>query len=436
MSDLPPGWEWATLGEVAGYLNGRGFKKSEWSKQGRPIIRIQNLTGSGSEYNYYNGELEDRHVVRRGDLLVAWAATLGVHVWDKEHEGALNQHIFKVVPWIDKNYLRYALEHALVELREKTHGSGMVHITKSKFEKTSIPVPPLDEQRRIVDALDDHFSRINAADRTLRESRVRLVSLEKRYIDHIFGVVASEQCWPVTSVEGLAAEMPRAITDGPFGSNLASRHYTTSGALVVRLQNIGDGHFRSAEAFVGLEHYETLKSHNVQEGDVVIASLGDDLPRAAEVPALGAPAIVKADCIRVRLRPGVEPAWVELCCRAGVTKRWARSQLHGVGRQRLGMKGIRAIPVPLPEEDVRHQVLAEVRELFDYTSRVKSSLSLATKKSQALKTRLLNEALHGLLVDQDSSDEPASELLSRIARRHGAKKVGPARGANRKGPVL
>ncbi len=63
MSDLPPGWARSTLGEIGKYLNGRGFKKSEWRESGRPIIRIQNLTGSGSHFNYFDGEPEEHYVV-------------------------------------------------------------------------------------------------------------------------------------------------------------------------------------------------------------------------------------------------------------------------------------------------------------------------------------------------------------------------------------
>ncbi len=56
--------------------------------------------------------------------------------------------------------------------------------------------------------------------------------------------------WPVVSLNDLQADEPRAITDGPFGSNLASRHYTDQGPRVVRLQNIGDGRFVEGEAHI------------------------------------------------------------------------------------------------------------------------------------------------------------------------------------------
>lgn len=88
-------WEDTTLGKLGRYINGRAFKTSEWSKAGRPIIRIQDLTGSNRNPNYYNGQIEDRYIVRPGDLLISWSATLGAYIWDGP-EAVLNQHIFKV----------------------------------------------------------------------------------------------------------------------------------------------------------------------------------------------------------------------------------------------------------------------------------------------------------------------------------------------------
>src|ERR1019366_5130751 len=53
--------------------------------------------------------------------------------------------------------------------------------------------------------------------------------------------------WTLASLEELAAPSPRSITDGPFGSNLKTEHYTDTGPRVVRLQNIGDGKFQNQQ---------------------------------------------------------------------------------------------------------------------------------------------------------------------------------------------
>lgn len=182
--------------------------------------------------------------------------------------------------------------------------------------------------------------------------------------------------WPVVTLNDLQANEPRAITDGPFGSNLASRHYTESGPRVVRLQNIGDGQFIDERAHISEEHFESLRAHEVRAGDLLVASLGEVLPRACLAPPDLGPAIVKADCIRVRLGDAVDPRWVLYALQSPEVRRWADEHRHGVGRPRLGLKAIRQIPIPLPELEEQHRI---VDLLEDHLSRLDAAEALVRK---------------------------------------------------------
>ncbi len=404
MTGIPPGWESTTLGALGRYLNGRAFKKNEWSTRGRPIIRIQNLTGSGASYNYFEGDVEERYVARPGDLLVSWAATLGAYIWSGP-EAVVNQHIFKVESNIDRRFHKYLIDYKLGDLMEHSHGSGMVHITRGRFDALPVAVPPLEEQQRIVTILDDHLSRLDAAEELMRTSQRRLNVMDRAVIDDVMVRRAEESGWPVVSLGELVGDK-RTMTDGPFGSHLTSAHYSAAGAQVVRLQNIGDGQYKEAAAFIPLDHYSSLEKHNVVEGDVVVASLGDNLPRAAVVPDLGGPAIVKADCIRVRLPEQVEAQWVVLACRSSRAKHWARDRLHGVGRQRLGLGGIRDIPVPFPPSPaVRRSALEWMCDQLDNSILLRSDLDQELKRAEALRRSLLAAAFAGELTSGYEPEE-------------------------------
>lgn len=153
-----------TLGDVATYINGRAFKPQEWETSGRPIIRIQNLTNSTQECNRTTKQFEEKYRISDGDLLFAWSASLGAHIWHGE-DGWLNQHIFKVIPneSIDKIYLYYYLLYVVDQLYAKTHGSGMVHITLKPFKSTRIMLPELNEQRRVVGKIESLFAKLDEA---------------------------------------------------------------------------------------------------------------------------------------------------------------------------------------------------------------------------------------------------------------------------------
>jgi len=168
--------------------------------------------------------------------------------------------------------------------------------------------------------------------------------------------------WEWATLQDLAAPEPRAITDGPFGSNLKSSHYVDSGPRVIRLQNIGFGEFIDEEAHIADEHFESLRDHEARPGDLVVASLGQDLPRACLVPPHLGPAIVKADCIRVRLHPGLDGRYVSYALQRPELRHAVADQIHGVGRPRLGMAGIKQLSVPVVPRAEQERIVAAIEE--------------------------------------------------------------------------
>ena len=140
-----------TLGEVGTYINGYAFKPSDWGTSGLPIIRIQNLTNQNTIPNYFDGPYNSKFEVNKGDILIAWSGSLGIHVWQK-NKALLNQHIFRVEfnkCEIDKMYFYYAVKYNIHKMLHLTHGATMRHIIKSDFEKIVIPYPSLVVQAKI-----------------------------------------------------------------------------------------------------------------------------------------------------------------------------------------------------------------------------------------------------------------------------------------------
>ena len=160
---MPEGWTILKVGNVAEYINGRAFKPEEWEQTGLPIIRIQNLNDPNAYYNRTKNEYEEKYLIKKGDLLFAWAASLGTYIW-KGDDAWLNQHIFKVVPYpfMDKKYLYYAFHAMITEFYRKSHGSGMIHITRKQFEEITLWLPPLAEQYRIVQYLQQVFEKLDS----------------------------------------------------------------------------------------------------------------------------------------------------------------------------------------------------------------------------------------------------------------------------------
>lgn len=170
------------------------------------------------------------------------------------------------------------------------------------------------------------------------------------------------------------------MVDGPFGSNLKTEHYTETGPRVVRLQNIGDGEFLDAEAHISQEHFDSLRKHNVLPGDVLIASLGETLPRACVAPAWLGDAIVKADCLRVRPAPGVDPRFVAAVLNSPDIRSKVSAQIQGVGRPRVNLSTLRSLEVPVPPEKEQCRIVEELQRRMSRVDRAMESLRTSLSK--------------------------------------------------------
>ena len=228
---MKQGWEIKKLGEIATYVNGYAFKPEHWGESGVPIIRIQNLNNPNAEYNYCDADIPEKFVVKDGDILISWSASLGVYEWNRG-KAYLNQHIFKVVfnrVDINKYFLKYAVNAKLNDMLKDAHGATMKHIVKGDFDNTIIPYPPREEQERIVAELDCLSGVIEKKKQQLKE----LDALAESIFYTMFGdPITNEKGWEVKKLEDIATSQI-GITYKP--ENVSDNN---EGTIVLRSSNI------------------------------------------------------------------------------------------------------------------------------------------------------------------------------------------------------
>lgn len=181
---LPERWASVRLGHALHLVNGRAFKPVEWSKNGLPIIRIQNLNKLDAPFNHCDLEIPERFHVQSGDLLISWSGTpgtsFGAHIWDRGH-GLLNQHIFRAELVADvfiPAFLKLAVNSRLLDMIGQAHGGvGLQHITKPKLERLVLPLPPISEQEAIVAKVDEASQTCDDL-----EQQLRLIETHRRQL--------------------------------------------------------------------------------------------------------------------------------------------------------------------------------------------------------------------------------------------------------------
>lgn len=154
---LPKGWANVPLCDLVRVLNGRAYSKQELLNSGTPVLRVGNLFTSDKWY-YSNLELEEDKYCDNGDLLYAWSASFGPFIWSGE-KVIYHYHIWKLDLFssmdLNKHYLYTYLLEKTHEIKAAGHGISMAHMTKERFEQLSVPLPPIEEQSRIVAKVDE-----------------------------------------------------------------------------------------------------------------------------------------------------------------------------------------------------------------------------------------------------------------------------------------
>jgi type I restriction enzyme, S subunit len=361
-----------------------------------------------------------------------WSAIANTHVvWPDESR-------------VDRKLLWYLLNDEKFWIRS---GSAQPFVVVRKTLEKEIPLPSLPEQRRIVAEIEKQFTRLDAGVTALRRVQANLkryraavlkAACEGRLVPTEAELARKEgrtfetgeqllqriladrrknwtgrgkfneatcpndsdlpdapQGWAWATVQQLAAPELNSITDGPFGSNLKSEHYTNEGPRVIRLQNIGDGVFRDEHAHISTAHYGRLSKHRVFHGDIIIAALGESPPRACLIPADFGPAIVKADCIRFKPHTSVLSAYANIALNSEPVKNRAKAIVHGVGRPRLNLGEIKSIALPLPPMSEQKRIVAEVERRLSVIDELETVVTANLARATRLRQSVLQQAFAG-----------------------------------------
>ena len=171
---LPNGWEWKKLGKIAKLQNGFAFKSKLFVNDGLPIVRIKNIKNEKvllDDVVYFNvedyGKKLDSYQIKKNDILIAMSgATTGkIGLYDTEEISYLNQRVglFRIENSNLRSYLFYFLSTQIEKNLELSLGAAQPNLSTEQINNIELPLPPFEEQKRIVAKLDNLFAKIDKA---------------------------------------------------------------------------------------------------------------------------------------------------------------------------------------------------------------------------------------------------------------------------------
>jgi type I restriction enzyme, S subunit len=419
LASLPEGWSQARLARVVEVLDHRRVPVNNTDRQRR-------LQASSTRYPYYGatgqvGEIDDfifeGEAVLLGedgapffDLRKSKAYLVSGKYWVNNHA-----HILRGSGAINNGFLCYQLNQ--VDYRPYVAGTTRLKLTKGSMNEIKVLVPPLPEQRRIVEKIETLFTRLDKGEEAVRQVQALL----KRYRQSVLKAAVTGDLTADWRSAHSAAKWKEAeigdLTDFlTSGSRGWAKYYATHGALFIRAQNLKHDRLDLEDvAFVKLPKKSEGTRTLVQQGDLLVTITGANVTKTALVTDEVEEAYVSQHVGLLRLTEHADAEFIYwfLVADAGGRKQLEKFA-YGAGKPGLNLTNIREVKLALPSLSEQIEIVKRVREEMDRINMVETWCKTELVRSTALRQSILKQAFSGRLVPQDPSDEPASDLLARI----------------------
>ena len=174
--DIPKNWERCRLGEVCDFENGFAFSSDNYCSQGVPLIRISNIQNSKIDLKdvvFVDKIVDEKFIVEKGDLLIAMSgATTGkMGNYTFEEKAYLNQRVgnirIKAESILYPKYRDFFMLTKSNDVLKMAYGGAQPNISGKMIESLLLPLPPLAEQKRIVEKIEEIFSELEFIEESL-----------------------------------------------------------------------------------------------------------------------------------------------------------------------------------------------------------------------------------------------------------------------------
>ncbi|WP_163325508.1 restriction endonuclease subunit S [Draconibacterium mangrovi] len=375
------------LGNKIKQIRGISYKPNQISDSPKeeymPVLKANNITPDGLDDRNLifisNNNVKEEQIIKRGDILLAASSgsknIVGKNIYfNKDYYGSFGAFCKLVRPdnTISSEFLSHFFHTDTYKnhIRNSIQGANINNLKNEHVDNLRIPVIPFKAQLHIANILSKAESLI-----AQRKESIRLLDeyLKSVFLEMFGDSGINNKKWETRKVK----ELSLRFSDGPFGSNLKTEHYSDKGIQVIRLQNIGINNFIEEDVkYIDEIHYENvLFKYSCYPNDVVIATMGAPNIRACIIPRNIKISVNKADC--VVFRPNhkfVNQFYISYLFNQEGFLHLASSFIHGQTRARISSGQIAKIEVPVPPLKLQTQFAKIVEKTEDLKAHYQQSL--------------------------------------------------------------
>lgn len=425
--EVPENWVWVRLGAIAEIVTGGtpSKKHPEYYGGNFPFYKPSDLdqgrlTYDASEYLSEEGKKVSR-IIPKNSTAVCCIGSIGKCGY-LMCEGTTNQQINSAIPKINSLCLYYYLctENFVQNLLSMASATTIAIVNKSKMESCAFPLPPLSEQQRIVERIEELFAKLDEAKERLQEV-VDSFAVRKAAILHkaFTGKLTkqwrlengvSDESWEEKTLQDVCS---MKITDGTHKTPVycdSEKGVKFLSAKDITAEKIC---WDNIKYIVPELHEELYKRLAPQVDDVLLAKNG----------TTGVAAIVETDDIfdiyvtLAVLRPEksiIYPLYLLKVVNSPLCKEQFAQHLTGIGVPNLHLRDIKEVLIPLPTFPEQHEIVRLIDDLLARERKAQQATEQALASIDLMKKSILARAFRGELGTNKASEASALELLRQV----------------------
>ncbi len=380
-------WEMVMIEDICSLITDGTHQTPVYADKGYIFLSSKNVTNGSIDWSNvkYTGEELHAKLYKRlspqlNDILLAKNGTTGVAaIVDKDiiFDIYVSLALLRPSDKIISTYFVYAINNPYTKRKFDSHlkGIGVPNLHLSSIKKTTIPLPPLDEQEKIAKNLDLASDIVKLHKQSLAELDALIQSV---FYDMFGDPVTNEKGWEVKKL----GEIAGLITKGS-SPNWQGVEYKQSGVLFITSENVREGYLDLSKPKYLDSEFNKIQSRSIlQKGDFLINIVGASIGRAA-IYNLEEDANINQAVALVRVETLNQQYLLVFLNSSSALNYYSESQVS-VARANLSLKNISDMPILNPPLPLQQKFARIVTEIEKQKQKVQNALTEAETLYNAL----------------------------------------------------
>ena len=403
--ELPTGWKWVKLGDVCEVVTGNTPKKADDSFYGgnTPWVKPSDLdkemfVSASDEYLSDSGVSQAR-LLPEGSVLVSCIGNLG-KLAIAGVSLCTNQQINALVPrrGVLSGFLFFAARTLRPQMERLAANTTVQIVNKTAFSSIPIPLPPLEEQKRIAGILDEQMAAVEEAKKAAQQRLEAAKALPAAYLREVFP--SSEDELPAGWEWVKLGDLPIEIGDGNYAEKYPRQsEFLDQGVPFIRATNLNNGTVTSDDMrYISSSKHNLLVKGHLKEGDVLIVTRGG-IGEVALVPNEHEDSNINAQLVRLRSdRQFLNERFLFFSLQSTPTVTQVANLLTGSALKQLPIRNLKQVSLSLPPLEDQNRIAYELDDKLAGIKLAEASIQQELDTIEAMPAALLRKAFSGGLV--------------------------------------